>query len=250
VLFLKFEAFDCFSLIWPLFLIFIIGHLFANYKAVTSIIMETLNRNRLHILASNYYQKKSILSPKIVNKMEPVLREIDRHFTKISLGCSIEKMKQTSDTQMNRFNEEHFCLSIDINKKEAHILLHKSSNDMTQLKALFQLEIIENSLYNFRNKNLDSQCSVDNSILKYFESSIKTIKRFRVYFSFFFQFFLLMNLDKSEIVERIIDESLQKCKLDLDSFINKSEVYGWSFGYTQLSPLQYRYQFERINKNE
>jgi hypothetical protein len=48
-------------------------HLFANYKAVTSVRMETLNQARLHLIVRHYLENNEVLDVKTVNKMEPVL---------------------------------------------------------------------------------------------------------------------------------------------------------------------------------
>lgn len=62
-----------FRLIWSLFLLFTLLHLFANYSAVTSVVMETLNQARLHILVHHYLQTGEVLSLQEVNYKEPVL---------------------------------------------------------------------------------------------------------------------------------------------------------------------------------
>lgn len=62
-----------FRLIWSLFLLFTLLHLFANYSAVTSVVMETLNQARLHILVHHYLQTGRVLSLQEINYKEPVL---------------------------------------------------------------------------------------------------------------------------------------------------------------------------------
>ena len=50
-------------------------HLFANYRAVTSVTMETFNQARLHIVTQQFFksQDQTILSVKEANKREPVV---------------------------------------------------------------------------------------------------------------------------------------------------------------------------------
>lgn len=47
-------------------------HLFANYKAVRSVVMETFNEARLSIVLQQYLSDKQILSPLEANRREPV----------------------------------------------------------------------------------------------------------------------------------------------------------------------------------
>jgi hypothetical protein len=57
--------------------------------------MNTFNRNRYHIVVENYLIKNDlqILSPMIVNKMEPVLVTVRRN-CKIKFGNSFKSIKK------------------------------------------------------------------------------------------------------------------------------------------------------------
>ncbi|XP_023687466.2 RUS family member 1 isoform X1 [Paramormyrops kingsleyae] len=59
-------------LTFVLFFSFTVLHLLANYKAVRSIVMETLNEARLSILLHQYLHDGRILSPSEANSREPV----------------------------------------------------------------------------------------------------------------------------------------------------------------------------------
>ena len=71
------KSLQCFliiRLVWLSFVIFTFLHLFANYQAVSCVVMETLNMNRLYIVLKHYYKhQKKILSPKEVNHLDPIL---------------------------------------------------------------------------------------------------------------------------------------------------------------------------------
>uniref|UniRef100_A0A8C5Q7R4 Uncharacterized protein n=1 Tax=Leptobrachium leishanense TaxID=445787 RepID=A0A8C5Q7R4_9ANUR len=58
---------------YVLFLFLTSLHLYANYRAVGSIVMETLNQSRLSIVLAHYLQEGRILSPAAANRMEPLL---------------------------------------------------------------------------------------------------------------------------------------------------------------------------------
>lgn len=99
-------------LIWALFIFFVFGHLFANYKAVKSVIMKTFNRNRFHITCQGYFKSGQVLSPLVVNKTEPVLCTVGRYFKHIDFGCSIEKLDGKFD--QNRFIEENYFIKFNL----------------------------------------------------------------------------------------------------------------------------------------
>ncbi|EDO39318.1 predicted protein, partial [Nematostella vectensis] len=60
-------------LTWVLFIIFTFLHLYANYCAVSSVVMETLNTTRLQIVTNEFLRTGHVLSPDEVGKMEPVI---------------------------------------------------------------------------------------------------------------------------------------------------------------------------------
>lgn len=61
-------------LVWLLFLVFTLLHLFANYQAISVVSMETLNQSRLHLLMKILLSTGAIVTPPIINKQEPLLR--------------------------------------------------------------------------------------------------------------------------------------------------------------------------------
>jgi len=61
-------------LVWILFVLFTFFHLYANYQAVTCVVMETININRLHILVHHYLKTGDALVPFEVNMKDPVIR--------------------------------------------------------------------------------------------------------------------------------------------------------------------------------
>ncbi|XP_053473767.1 RUS1 family protein C16orf58 homolog [Ictalurus furcatus] len=62
-------------LTFVLFFLFTALHLFANYKAVRSVVMETLNEARLAIVLRRYLLDGQILCPAEANRSEPVFLE-------------------------------------------------------------------------------------------------------------------------------------------------------------------------------
>jgi hypothetical protein len=59
--------------VWTLYVIFTCIHLFANYKAVTSLEIETLNRPRLLQCLQDYIKSGMVPSVKMINMKESVI---------------------------------------------------------------------------------------------------------------------------------------------------------------------------------
>ncbi|KAA8585444.1 hypothetical protein FQN60_004138 [Etheostoma spectabile] len=79
-----------------LFFLFTILHLFANYKAVRSVVMETLNEARLSIVLQQYLRDRRILSPLEANQKEPVFFEF-RKTVPIKLGVRLQEVVKSPE---------------------------------------------------------------------------------------------------------------------------------------------------------
>ncbi|XP_074552930.1 RUS family member 1 [Halichoeres trimaculatus] len=79
-----------------LFFLFTILHLFANYKAVRSVVMETFNEARLSIVLQQYLKDNQVLSPQEANKREPVFIEL-RKSSPIKLGVRLQDILRSPD---------------------------------------------------------------------------------------------------------------------------------------------------------
>ena len=101
-------------LIWPLFILFVAGHLFANYNAVKSVIIQTFNRNRFHIITQAYFKQNVILLPYDCNRSEPVLWTVSRFFRNIKLGCCIREFKNLSSDQLETLKNNKYSIEFDI----------------------------------------------------------------------------------------------------------------------------------------
>uniref|UniRef100_A0A8C6NH94 RUS family member 1 n=1 Tax=Nothobranchius furzeri TaxID=105023 RepID=A0A8C6NH94_NOTFU len=79
-----------------LFFLFTILHLFSNYKAVRSVVMETFNEARISIVLQQYLTDKRILSPLEANRREPVFFQW-RKTTSIKLGVRLQDVVQSPE---------------------------------------------------------------------------------------------------------------------------------------------------------
>ncbi|MGH0172842.1 UNVERIFIED_CONTAM: hypothetical protein FKN15_074917 [Acipenser sinensis] len=86
-------------LTFALYFLFTCLHLYANYQAVRSVVMETLNQARLSILTKQYLQEGRVLSPAAANHREPVLPDFRRR-VQIRLGVRLgDIVSSTSELQ-------------------------------------------------------------------------------------------------------------------------------------------------------
>jgi hypothetical protein len=80
--------------------------------------MKTFNQNRFHILVQNYLKTGRIMQPDEVNRLEPVLSEIKRHFN-LHFGTSMDKVMHFHNK--NRFFDERFYLYTKNGKFRGHL---------------------------------------------------------------------------------------------------------------------------------
>jgi len=61
------------SVVWLLYVSLTLLHLYANYRAVTAVTMDTFNQSRLHIVISHWLTSGGhVLSVSAANQREPV----------------------------------------------------------------------------------------------------------------------------------------------------------------------------------
>lgn len=79
-----------------LFFLFTALHLFANYKAVRSVVMETFNEARLSIVLDRYLRDGRILGPADANRREPVFMDF-RNGVRIKLGAKLRDVARSEE---------------------------------------------------------------------------------------------------------------------------------------------------------
>ncbi|XP_035254848.1 RUS1 family protein C16orf58 homolog [Anguilla anguilla] len=79
---------DSTLLTFSLFFFFTVLHLLANYRAVRSVVMETLNESRLSVLLQQHLRDGRVLSPSEANQREPVFLEFKRRVS-LKLGVRL-----------------------------------------------------------------------------------------------------------------------------------------------------------------
>ncbi|KAF6022712.1 hypothetical protein EB796_018988 [Bugula neritina] len=151
------------GLVWTLFAIFTCIHLWANYSAVTSVVMETINQARLHILVKDFFVTNSpeMMSIAEANYREPVILKTKWVYD-ICMGSQLHLISNSSfslgslASLKDLYDDEKYILGVNNETKKIHIILRHDSNVADQLKAAFQAEII-NVLSDLRNSGQAGQ---------------------------------------------------------------------------------------------
>jgi len=58
--------------VWLLYVCLTAVHLYANYRAVSAVTMDTFNQSRLHIVVSHWLMSRHVLTPTEANLHEPL----------------------------------------------------------------------------------------------------------------------------------------------------------------------------------
>ncbi|KAL5015975.1 hypothetical protein ScPMuIL_005564 [Solemya velum] len=131
-------------IIWTLYVLFTFLHLYANYSAVTAVVMETLNMARLHILASHYFEDTTILPVSVVNYLEPVVWPTRMKFD-IKLGVSMSNICRSSediDILRSVYKDSSYLLNVDLKRRTIFIVLNERSTVENELLSCYQAELI------------------------------------------------------------------------------------------------------------
>ncbi|GAB6030057.1 hypothetical protein CHUAL_005740 [Chamberlinius hualienensis] len=132
------------TLVWTFYLFFTCLHLFANYKAVRAVSMNTFNQLRLAIVVRNFL-RSAYKMPSIneVNLEEPVI--LGSASLKVYLGCSFSKtsaqVKPIGEI-LKLYQNSKYILTVNKSTEEIFVTLHKDSDRFTQLESCFQAHVI------------------------------------------------------------------------------------------------------------
>jgi len=99
-----------------LFLLLALAHIYSNFRAVSCLVINTLNTARLNILLDIFAKTGRVSTPEEVNKLEPVLTPF-RPTVNISLGVSLKTVEKTEVETVKA------CIA----REEPYCILHRSS---------------------------------------------------------------------------------------------------------------------------
>ncbi|XP_047136240.1 RUS family member 1 isoform X1 [Hydra vulgaris] len=201
---------DNLFLTWYFFLVFTFLHLYANYQAVSTVVMETINLPRLHILVKHYFIYGKVLTPKEVNKVDPVLRRPGFKCS-VHLGCQYADVLKCDEI----LDLPGFSLGYNSKTSTIHVSLYKDTSEHEVLQSSFLAMLVDLSL----NKNINtSHTKNENLYLYLWENTIATKCYNRVE------------------MERIL-------KNFFPTFINDLKVAGWDLSRCHLGVDEWRVVF-------
>lgn len=120
-----------------LFLLFTVLHLFANYKAVRSVVMETLNEARLSIVVQQYLRDGRVLSPLEANRREPVFLEF-RKTVPIKLGVRLQEVVQSPEDLKLALKENNMPYLLGVRNGCVCVCLGPKASVQDEIRALSQ----------------------------------------------------------------------------------------------------------------
>lgn len=140
-------------LMWLIFVLMTTIHLFANYYAVKSVVMETFNAERFRIVTEHYLQTNQgqILSISEANKRESVfLLPLNRETAVVRLGVSLddtirEKSYPEFMELLNIYQDEFYILTVSFSSSKTAVInvtFHEQSTVRAHFKAMFQSSVI------------------------------------------------------------------------------------------------------------
>ncbi|XP_043831193.1 RUS family member 1 isoform X1 [Dromiciops gliroides] len=93
------------SLSLAAFFLFTVLHLYANFRAVRAVIMETFNEARLYLVLKHFIQWGKVLTPPLANRMEPLWTGCHPALT-LSLGVPLHSLV-SSAFELEQVSEGH-----------------------------------------------------------------------------------------------------------------------------------------------
>ncbi|KAK7348781.1 hypothetical protein VNO80_23455 [Phaseolus coccineus] len=170
--------------IWFSFLSLTVFHMYANYKAVRCLALNSINPERSSILLQHFMETGQVLSPKQVSSQEHVLpirfiswspRNTTYMHKKVRLGMRISSFD-------NKEIKEHLLSAASYYTKAKYILVerkgiidvivHKDSNAADVLKSFFHALVLAKNAHKSKSLHSDGQKWVDNQ----YELFIKKLK--------------------------------------------------------------------------
>ncbi|XP_064842822.1 RUS1 family protein C16orf58 homolog [Oncorhynchus masou masou] len=124
-------------LTFVLFFLFTILHLCANYKAVRSVVMETLNEARLAIVLHQYLRDGRVLGPLEANLKEPVFLEF-RRTVPIKLGVRLGELIYTSEDLNLAMKNNHKPFLIGVKHGSVCVCLGPDASVCDEIRAVCQ----------------------------------------------------------------------------------------------------------------
>ncbi|XP_017724031.1 PREDICTED: RUS1 family protein C16orf58 homolog isoform X1 [Rhinopithecus bieti] len=111
-------------------------HIYANYRAVRSLVMETLNEGRLRLVLRHYLQRGEVLDPTAANRMEPLWTGF-WPARSLSLGVPLHRLVSSvfELQQLVEGHQEPYLLCWDQSRNQVQVVLNQKAGPKTVLRA-------------------------------------------------------------------------------------------------------------------
>ncbi|KAJ1126196.1 hypothetical protein NDU88_004604 [Pleurodeles waltl] len=139
---------DNLFLVYVLFFFFTGLHLYANYRAVRGIVMDTLNQARLTILVHHFLQDGCVLTPSAANPEEPLFPVLYRRLN-VKLGAPLHMLvTRTSDLERAQDrNKKNYLLTWNRDAETACVALHEVAGTLDMIQACVHVELLNTVLH-------------------------------------------------------------------------------------------------------
>lgn len=139
---------DNLRLTYTLYCFFTVLHLYANYRAVRAICMETFNRARLRLVLCHFLQSGKILEPAVANLREPLLLGFQKKLG-MTLGAPLHTVvSNVADFQKAlEGNSANYLIFFNRAAETVSVLLHQQADSVDAIKACTHALILESLLY-------------------------------------------------------------------------------------------------------
>ncbi|XP_061417650.1 RUS family member 1 [Lethenteron reissneri] len=135
------------TLTWTLFLLFTALHLFANYRAVSCVVMETLNHARLAIVARHFLAHGSVPSPAAANARESVMPGTPSASSlAVNVGVPFADVVTTASELPKDASDRKYLLRLNKARGAVSIVLHYSAGASDIIAACFHAQLLSLAL--------------------------------------------------------------------------------------------------------
>nr|XP_020014226.1 RUS1 family protein C16orf58 homolog isoform X2 [Castor canadensis] len=127
---------DCPSLSLGCFFLLTALHIYANYRAVRALVMETLNESRLQLVLKHFLQRGEVLDPASANQMEPLWTGFWPSLS-LSLGVPLHRLISSVSElqQMVEGHQEPYLLHWNQKRNQVQVVLSQMAGPETVLRA-------------------------------------------------------------------------------------------------------------------
>ncbi|XP_067389096.1 RUS family member 1 isoform X3 [Emydura macquarii macquarii] len=135
---------DRLQLTYALYSLFTALHLYANYRAVRAVCMETLNRARLRLALHHFLCQGWVPTPTHVNPQEPLLPEFQRHLG-IILGAPLHMLVSSvaEFQQACKGNSRSYLIALNRKAGTVAVALARGTNSVDTIQACAHALLLE-----------------------------------------------------------------------------------------------------------